>query len=52
VTLTAGERGSNKPAPVKRVLLARGVRPADFGRIVPFVMRQAEALYRDWPLVA
>ena len=43
----AGVRSS-----VKRVLLARGVRPADFARILPFVMRQAEALYRDWPLVA
>ncbi len=37
---------------VKRVLIARGVKPGDFGRILPFVMRQAEALYRDWPLVA
>ena len=37
---------------VKRVLIARGVKPADFDRIVPFVMRQAEALYRDWPMVA
>lgn len=37
---------------VKRVLLARGVKPADFTRILPFVMRQAEELYRDWPLVA
>jgi type I site-specific restriction-modification system R (restriction) subunit len=37
---------------VKRTLVARGIKPQDFGRIVPFVMRQAEALYRDWPLVA
>lgn len=37
---------------VKRTLLARGIKPQDFGRILPFVMRQAEALYRDWPMVA
>ncbi len=43
----AGVRGA-----VKRVLLRKGVKPGDFSKIVPFVMKQAEAAYRDWPLVA
>lgn len=37
---------------VKRVLIRRGVQAEDFDKIVPLVMRQAEASYRDWPLVA
>ena len=43
----AGVRGA-----VKRVLIRKGVKPADFDRIVPFVMEQAEAAYREWPLIA
>ncbi len=43
----AGVRGA-----VKRVLIRKGVKREDFGKIVPFVMEQAEAAYRDWPLVA
>ena len=37
---------------VKRVLIRKGVKREDFDKIVPFVMEQAEAAYRDWPLVA
>ncbi len=39
-------------ASVKRVLLREGVEPEDFGTILPFVMKQAEAMYREWPLAA
>lgn len=37
---------------VKRVLLKRGIRPDDFDTILPFVMKQAEASFRNWPLAA
>ena len=39
-------------AAVKRVLVRKGVKREDFNTIVPFVMKQAEAMYREWPLVA
>lgn len=39
-------------AAVKRVLLLKGVQARDFEKIVPLVMKQAEMLYRDWPVVA
>jgi len=37
---------------VKRVLTRRGIQREDFDKILPFVMRQAEAVYRNWPLAA
>ena len=37
---------------VKRVLVRKGVKREDFDKIVPFVMEQAQAAYRDWPAVA
>ena len=40
--MRAGVRGA-----VKRVLIRKGVKKEDFDKIVPFVMEQAEAAYRD-----
>ena len=37
---------------VKRVLARRGIRAEDFDKVVPFVMRQAEEVWRDWGAVA
>ncbi|MCX6141860.1 MAG: HsdR family type I site-specific deoxyribonuclease [Ignavibacteriales bacterium] len=37
---------------VKRVLRNRGVKTEDFDKFVGEIMRQAEALYADWPLAA
>lgn len=39
-------------AAVKRVLRKRGIREADFEPFIERFMRQAEAQYADWPLVA
>ncbi|GAB1344539.1 type I restriction endonuclease subunit R [Gemmatimonas sp.] len=39
-------------AAVKRVLSRRGVRAEDLDILLDAVMKQAEALYRDWPLAA
>jgi type I restriction enzyme R subunit len=39
-------------AAVKRVLNRRGVRAEDLDGLLEAVMRQAEAMYRDWPLAA
>jgi type I restriction enzyme R subunit len=46
-TVKAGVR-----AAVKRVLNQRGVREEDLDGLLEAVMRQAEAMYRDWPLAA
>lgn len=37
---------------VKRVLRKRGVRADELEAFVTSIMKQAEALYRDWPLAA
>ena len=37
-------------AAVKRVLRRKGVKPETFEFIVPKVMEQAEAMYRNWPV--
>jgi len=37
---------------VRRVLRQRNVKAEDFDQFLNFVMAQAEALYRDWPLAA
>lgn len=39
-------------AAVKQVLRKRNIRQEDFDPIVAHVMKQAEALYADWPLAA
>ena len=39
-------------AAMKRVLLKRGVREADFELFIARFMQQAEAQYAEWPLVA
>ena len=39
-------------AAVKRVLRSRGVKPDDFEPMLVYILRQAEALYANWPVVA
>lgn len=39
-------------AAVRRVLSRQGVKAEDFDALLPVIMRQAEALYEDWPLAA
>lgn len=37
---------------VKRVLTKNGIEPDDFGKVLPFVMKQAEETWKDWGLAA
>jgi hypothetical protein len=37
---------------VKRVLARRGIQAEDFDKVVLFVMKQAEEVWRDWGAVA
>lgn len=37
---------------VKRTLRTRGVKPDDFETMILYIMKQAEALYGNWPVVA
>lgn len=39
-------------AAVRRVLRRRGIRPEDFEPFLDRFLKQAEALYADWPLAA